>query len=125
MENFIVEGKKETPEFIIDVEKHRIKLIGKSLPENAYSFYDPILNKVKEYVKEYMDFNTIFDFKLEYVNTSSSKMLKHLLEFLSPIGDKLYVNWYYEEDDEDIMEMGQIYSESFPDFKFTFKEIIE
>ena len=52
-------------------------------------------------------------FRLDFFNTISSKLV---LEFLRRIEKKLTektsakVKWYYEEDDEDIMEAGENYA---------------
>ena len=51
--------------------------------------------------------------KLEYFNTSSSKCLLDFfrkLEAISNRGNKVLVNWYFEKDDEDMMEAGEDYN---------------
>ena len=55
---------------------------------------------------------TVVDVKLEYFNTSSSKCILDLFKKLEGIsGSKtaVTVNWYFEEDDEDMEEAGQDY----------------
>jgi hypothetical protein len=52
------------------------------------------------------------DVKLEYFNTSSSKCILDLfkkLEAISGSKTKVVVNWFFEEDDEDMEEAGQDY----------------
>ena len=48
--------------------------------------------------------------KLEYFNTSSSKCLIDVfrrLEKLHNHGSEVHVQWYYEEEDEDMKESGE------------------
>ncbi len=55
------------------------------------------------------DTNT-FVFKLEYFNTASSKLILDVLSKLEDIkGAK--VMWYFHEDDEDMEEAGEEFSE--------------
>jgi hypothetical protein len=50
---------------------------------------------------------------LEYFNTSSSKCLLDILRKLETLHKSgkstVTITWYYEEDDEDMMEAGQDY----------------
>ena len=101
-----------TPHVILDAEKGYIKIDGRSIPENVIDFYQPILNWIDNYIKEPNNL-TIVDFKLEYFNTSSSKRLFDIMrkvESISTIpGKRVVLNWYYEEDDEDIYFAGNDY----------------
>ena len=50
--------------------------------------------------------------QLEYFNTSSSKCILDIfkkLELIYKKGSKVQINWYYEEDDEDMFEAGEDY----------------
>ena len=61
-------------------------------------------------------------FNFEYYNTSSSKMILKLLEKFRDIhrsGYDVEVHWHYMEDDEDMIEAGEDYSENIKvPFKF-------
>ncbi len=51
---------------------------------------------------------------LEYFNTSSSKYILEILKRLRIIrkdGKDILVEWYYEEDDEEMMETGEDYED--------------
>jgi hypothetical protein len=52
---------------------------------------------------------TIINIQLEYFNTSSSKCLLDLFKKLEAINNEIVINWYYEEDDEDMLEAGEDY----------------
>jgi tagatose-1,6-bisphosphate aldolase len=55
----------------------------------------------------------VLHIQLEYFNTSSSKCLLDILKKLQIVsqngGSKVKVVWYYEEDDEDMLEAGEDY----------------
>ena len=98
---------KNTPYVFCDVRGNVI-IEGRSFPENPFDFFEPIVNWIKKFNGDIMNMHI----KLEYFNTSTCK---HLLSLLQIVARKiehenLTVNWYYEEDDEDALEIGQHYS---------------
>jgi len=54
--------------------------------------------------------STEFVFKLEYFNTASSKLILDVLSALEDIKG-MKIMWYFHEDDEDMEEAGQEFSE--------------
>jgi hypothetical protein len=67
----------------------------------------------------------IINIRLEYLNTSSSKVLFRLIKFIcNKYKSNATVNWYYEEGDDDIMEVGQMY-EDILNFPFEYTEYPE
>ena len=107
---------KETltsPNVLLNADKGEIRIEGRSIPENVIDFYSPILSWIDSYVKEPKDITTA-SFKLEYFNTSSSKRLFDIMKKVEGIvieqpKKRVIVNWYYEEDDEDIYFAGSDY----------------
>ncbi|NLN30763.1 MAG: DUF1987 domain-containing protein, partial [Bacteroidales bacterium] len=70
---------------------------------------------------------TEVDIRLEYFNTSSSKCILDVfkkLEAIHKAKNEVIVNWYYEEDDEDMLEAGEDY-ESIIRVPFKMIEIAE
>ena len=53
---------------------------------------------------------TEFVFKLEYFNTASSKLILDVLSALEEIKG-MKILWYFHDDDEDMEEAGQEFSE--------------
>jgi len=101
---------ERTPEIVLDRsgEEGRIKFTGRSLPDDARSFYQPIITWIDDYFYDPNE-STIISFDLEYFNTSSSKMLLEIIRKLRNLekqDKKIRVEWYYLEDDEDILESG-------------------
>jgi len=51
---------------------------------------------------------------MEYFNTASSKMLLEIFELFKNLhdsGNKVTVDWYYQEDDEDMQDAGEDYAD--------------
>ena len=101
-------------------EKGILIISGKCLPENAINFFEPIIKKIDRFIEKNESINITCE--LEYINSSSSKVLYQLLEKVVNSGIKQTINWYYEEDDEDMKELGEDY-ETLLKTDFNFKEI--
>ncbi len=122
MDNLLIESTKKTPEVFFSTDG-RIKISGRSIPEDATKFYDDLYEWVYYYCLEPSETTTV-DIELEYFNSGSSKALLHILRALVDVskhGHKLTINWYYEVGDDDIMERGEYY-ESILETKFNFIE---
>jgi glutaredoxin-related protein len=103
--DLIIQSTASTPEIYFKQSGH-LSIKGKSLPEDPKRFYSSLFSWVEELTVE----NVQLDVKLEYVNTSSSKKI---LEFIKMVDSKdnvrhLNLNWYYEIDDLDMLEFGEI-----------------
>ncbi|MBQ5540037.1 MAG: SiaC family regulatory phosphoprotein, partial [Bacteroidales bacterium] len=72
MEPFIKEPTIDTPRVVLDAESGVFEISQMSLPEDAVDFYAPIINWLMEY-SENPQKETVFNMKLEYFNTASSK----------------------------------------------------
>ncbi len=122
MELVSLESTKRTPSVLLD-PSGRIRIGGRSIPEDASKFYDNILNWVLDYCHTPSD-STVVDIELEYFNSGSAKFVMQILRELSELlaeGRDLKVNWYYEEGDDDILERGEYYS-SILDLEINFIE---
>tara|TARA_B110000240_G_scaffold62143_1_gene70755 strand:- start:2733 stop:3101 length:369 start_codon:yes stop_codon:yes gene_type:complete len=107
MDNIIIPGTSKTPEVSFIVEARTLNLSGRSIPENSIEFYSSLIAWTdtlcnSEGVVE-------VNINLEYFNTSSSKCLMDLLKRIESSNVEAHVNWYYEEDDEDMLEAGEDY----------------
>lgn len=112
MKNLEQEGSFKLPSLSLNANSGVLELAGKSIPERTSEFYDPVLAWIDEYSQSPKE-ETIFNVKLEYCNSASTRYLMDILERLERIfkeGKKVTVNWYYEEDDEDMLDLGQSYS---------------
>ena len=109
MKNFTLAGNQKLPTIYLNQESGEMEFSGKSIPENAEFLFQPVLEWIDEYLKSPSK-NTIFIIKLEYFNTSSSKYLVEVFrkfEDLFKSGENVSIQWYYEQEDEDMQESGE------------------
>lgn len=110
--HLLIQPTKTTPYVLLDASRDKVVIRGRSTPESSTNFYFPIFKKIEELFanSRYLS----IDISLEYFNTSSAKCLIDLFRVLKRLEDKgkrVLVNWYAEEDDEDMLESGQDYAE--------------
>jgi hypothetical protein len=111
MENLILEGSAKTPSVTFNATEGKLELKGRSIPENSVEFYKPLNDWIDAYGNN-PKAATVVDIKLEYFNTSSSKCILDLFKKLEQVnskGTEVSINWYFEEDDEDMEEAGEDY----------------
>lgn len=112
MDNIEWQGSFKLPALSLNASSGVLELEGKSIPERTSEFYDPVLAWIDEYMQSPQE-ETTLNIKLEYCNSSSTRYLMDILERLDRLskgGKKVTINWYYEEDDEDMLDLGQSYS---------------
>jgi hypothetical protein len=108
-----IKSSAETPEVKFSKQDGEIKFSGRSMPEDAKSFYLPL----KEWISKYAENpapGTRVVFEYEYFNTASSKMIMEIIEEANKIGEKdkqFKAEWHYLEDDDDMLEAGEDYEE--------------
>jgi hypothetical protein len=109
MENLIIKGSRDEfdlPLVNFNAETGVCEISGESYLEKTSEFYDYIIQWLDQYVSE-VDKPIIFNFKLTYFNTSSSKRILHIMIKLKEYqdrGGKVTTNWYYHPDDIEIEE---------------------
>lgn len=109
MENIHLEGTPKTPTVKFDGGAGTLELSGRSIPENSIEFYKPLLEWIDKYSSSPKS-KTDVNIKLEYFNTSSSKCILDVFKKLETVKNtEMVINWYYEEDDEDMLEAGEDY----------------
>lgn len=110
MEVIILEGTPKTPTVEFKPAEGYLLLKGRSIPENSIEFYKPLIEGLEAYNKNPQP-TTKVDIQLEYFNTSSSKCVLDVLKKLEVINgnSQVTINWFYEEDDEDMLEAGEDY----------------
>ena len=109
MEELAIMGTPKTPAVRSDSNQGLLEITGRSNPENTVEVFKPIVNWVEEYVQNPGEKTTV-NIQLEHFNTSSSKSLIGILKRLEALkkeGRDIVINWYYDADDEDILEAGE------------------
>ena len=113
MDNLRIEGTKQTPDIEFNASTGILNISGRSIPENTFEFFNPVLTWLDDYAAVAPD-KTVINVSLEYFNTSSSKYILEIFKRLKNImndGKEVLVKWYYEEDDEEMMETGEDYED--------------
>ncbi len=111
MEPLRIEATSKTPEILFDASNEVFEIKGKSVPGDAELFFKPVTSWIEDYVSK-PNSNTIFKIDLEYFNMSSSKRLLNILYKLHELVEKglnIIVEWHYNEDEEDMLEVGEDY----------------
>lgn len=109
MKTIIREATEKTPAIHFDESNGLISIKGKSIPEHTNEFYKALQEWIEEYGKNPQP-KTNVEIQLEYYNTASSKSLMEIFRKLEAIhkdGNDMVINWYYEDDDEDMFETGE------------------
>lgn len=113
MEALLLKPTYNSPYISFDAQNGVLEISGRSIPEHANMFYDRLIIWIKDYALLNPQ-KTEVNIKLDYLNSSSHKYLIELLEKLEPIhssGLNILINWYFEEDDDEIKETGEECSE--------------
>ncbi len=113
MEAIILIGTDDTPGITLDANNQIFEISGRSIPEDPNKFFTPILDWLDSYA-ENPNPKTVFDFKFEYFNTSSSKLILDILIKLEKIcddGKDVLIKWHFSEDDEDMKKAGEKYAD--------------
>ena len=111
MDPIKIEGTRKTPDIAFNADSGIIEVEGRSIPENSIEFYEPLVDWLDEYAespKEKTEVNIQND-KDEKGSTISILDVFKKLETIYKSGKEVIINWYYEEDDEDMLEAGEDY----------------
>lgn len=109
MKNLVIEIQPDAPYYPgvnFNAETGECIIEGESYMEEAYKFYMPLLEWVKEYTIG-MQKSVQMNFRLTYFNTSSSRLILDLLDVLNKYiksGGNASVNWYYDPEDPDMKD---------------------
>ncbi len=109
MKDIYIQGSRDV--YIVPTVKFLAKqgsceISGESFLEETIKFYQPLFEWLREFTAEIRKPIT-FNVKLTYFNTSTSKCILTLLGILKKFeddGGEVTVNWFYDEDDEDMKD---------------------
>ncbi|HIC10310.1 MAG TPA: DUF1987 domain-containing protein [Campylobacterales bacterium] len=116
MRLMIKKETKFTPYIELDPERGVVEIRGKSYPENSFEFYKPIMEWIENYFQSPQKL-TKLNIELVYFNSSSSKFLFDLFEFLenrTGSESEIVINWIYDKENDMIEEAGQEFQAEFP-----------
>lgn len=110
----------DTPEVLLEASKAELKITGRSLPEDAWSFYKPLIEWASTEGQQIKARLTVV-LHLDYFNSSSGRFLLEMLAALEARGEEqIGIVWVCDADDELMQEKGEEFSDllNIP-FKFT------
>ena len=114
MNTLFLAGTEDTPEVNFNYQANHFVMSGRSLPEDVATFFAPVFEWLEQFAAQPLD-GADFQFRLEYFNTASSKVILDLLMKLEDISAEMdgaiKVSWYYQDGDDDMMEAGEEYKD--------------
>ena len=113
MESLVLQPTAHTPSVSLNSDSGVFEFKGRSTPENSVDYYDPIFKWLDQYVLNPSPKTTV-NLQFEYFNTSSSKCILDVLKKFVKLhnsGSEVKIKWYYEEEDDDMKEAGEDYSD--------------
>ena len=113
MDNLIIASTLKSPEVKFNINGDLL-IAGKSIPEDSNSYYKPLFAWLEEFKRTSPPAINL-TLKLEYMNTSSVRIVLRFLQNLVAMSKEniaLKIKWVYDFDDDDICEQGEIIQES-------------
>ena len=115
MRKLIIDQTPSSPKVILDPEKKIYQISGESRPPDVREFYGQILNWLDDFSKYLINSDALkdpvtFNFNFEYFNSSSGKLILDICKILAGLrsqGMNIKVNWHFEKDDIDMLEVGK------------------
>ncbi|MGC1390142.1 MAG: SiaC family regulatory phosphoprotein [Bacteroidales bacterium] len=109
----ILSPTRSTPEVVFE-SKGIIKITGRLIPDNPTDFFNLLDKAIDEYFCNAPDV-TCLEIYLEYINSEGTMSLIETINKIIHIHlrdnkKKLIINWYYKDDDEDLLEKGTFFS---------------
>jgi hypothetical protein len=122
MQNIYKEATSSTPQVIFD-QNGKLLMKGRSMILDVKEFYGPLVEWISNLNAPVVSFTIDFD----YFNSASSKVILEMLKLIDSNNNvrDFDVFWHFEKDDEDILEIGQIFEERLRKARFCFKEYAE
>lgn len=130
MNPLIIAQTAATPKIHFDFSNKLFEIKGCSRPEDVRNFYLPIIDWLENFKLEAPELEKpgsplVFNFKFDYFNSSSAKFLLDILVLINQIhqrGMAIKVAWHFDENDEDMKEVGEELSEVV-DLPFEYLEV--
>lgn len=117
MDKFSIAATTKTPVIILNPEEGVFEFSGESRPENVRQFFLPVLEWLESFRSEQSALpgsdklkGAVCSIRFEYFNSTSAKYLLDILKAFQQIvseGAEIDFKWLYEEEDEDMLEVGE------------------
>jgi len=96
--------------FNVICEQGHIEFKGCSVVNDPKVFFKPVRNWIDEYLKNAPE-ETLVSLKIDYADSASIRCIYEILQSLGKLnGDKksIQINWFYDINDPEILEIGEI-----------------
>lgn len=114
MESLLIQETDVTPFVNFNFRDGLFEIKGVSYPEYSKEFYDPLIESLRDYVRQPYSTSTSMAFKFTYFNTGTNPQITAILKELEKLNElenhQVVVKWYFEEYDEDMKELGVYFS---------------
>lgn len=115
MEDLVLAKSAYLPGVSFNVNTGILSISGRSVSENPVPFYQNLQDWVCSYFQKPHS-KTVLSFEMEYVNSSSAKLVYNIIEVVDQFAEKgcnCEVLWHFEHDDESMEELGLHFQGSF------------
>jgi hypothetical protein len=126
MQNLFIAPTPSSPEVDFKFDQHLLSLRGESYPENAAAFYGALIRQLRTYLEGCVKQSIVVNIALAYFNSSSTKMLFNIVDALNSAvsaGNEVTIHWFFDEEDDTILEFGQELGDDFPAITFIHKPV--
>jgi len=126
LEKYLHESTHDRPFIELNPLENKFVFKGRSIPENAFDFYKPVIEWIEDYSKNPNPVS-LFEFRFEHINTHSTQQIMKVLQRLNkfPGDSKVKINWFYNKEDTDMFEIGNRLKEILGvDLKFVEEESV-
>lgn len=126
MDTIKIEATDRSPEIDFDFGANKFLVKGESYPEDVSAFFGDVLEKLGEHLESQDGAEVGFGFELIYFNSSTAKVLMGLFETLdeaAQAGNKVIITWRYEEDDDNMEELGEEFGEDLEHAEFVLEKV--
>lgn len=94
-----------------------LEISGESYPEDAASFFGPLLKAVQDFLDQPGCQTLRVDLRMSYFNSSSAKAFMNMFQALEDAAAdgkaEVEINWHFDPDDETMEEFGEDFAEDF------------
>ena len=118
MKSLNIKGSQSTPTILCNPDSGVMTMQGDSYPENSFEFFGEVIEWVEQFLQHSAS-PLQLDLQLIYMNTSSVKAMMDIFDLLEAAFEQnraVSVRWYYDPDNERVVELAEEFKEdcSFP-----------
>jgi len=126
MDPIVIAATKRGPEINFDFPANTFLIKGESYPEDVDGFYGGLMDALDQHLSAQSGAQVRLDIELVYFNSSTAKVLMELFEMMDGAaerGNGVLITWLYEEDDDNMEELGTEFAEELAHARFELKAL--